>query len=66
MSIKEIGQRHCLDTGGNILPTYREIYHLGLGFVVMWVIPIDILAHYPAPPWYEFMPVKAGTWSVYL
>lgn len=62
--IRGIGERLCLDTGGAILPTYREIYHPKQGFVTMWIIPFDALEHYTAPPWWQYLPVEADAWEL--
>jgi len=62
--IELIGQRHCLDTGGDVVPTYREIYHPRQGFITLWIIPIDVLAHHTNPPWWQYLPVEADDWEV--
>lgn len=63
--VKGIGDWHCLDTGGDIIPTYREIYHPTLGFVTLWLIPIDVLHDYTQPePWWAYLPIEAGAWEL--
>ena len=62
--IEPIGLRHCLDTGGAVVPTWREIFYPGRGFVTLWVIPFDALEHYQEPPWWQYLPVEPGAWEL--
>lgn len=59
-----IGSWLCQDRGGDIRPTYREIYHPQLGFVTMWILPIDVLADYENPPVWQFEPIHPDDWHV--
>ena len=60
-----IGSWLCLDRGGDIRPTYREIYHPQQGFVTLWVLPIDVLySHDAPPPWWEYLPIEADSWQL--
>jgi len=52
--VEGIGERPCLDTGGAIRPTYRIVYDPMQGFVEMWVIIVDFLEHYDAPPDWQY------------
>lgn len=62
--IEPIGLRHCLDTGGAVMPTYREIFYPGRGFVTLWVIPFDALEHYQEPPWWQYLPIEPDGWEL--
>lgn len=62
--VKGIGEWHCLDVGGAVIPTYREVYHPILGFVVMWVLPLDVLHDHTQPdPWWQYLPIEPGAWE---
>ncbi|MCB1713584.1 MAG: hypothetical protein KDK05_00435 [Candidatus Competibacteraceae bacterium] len=63
--VKGIGAWHCLDVGGAVIPTYREIFDPQAGFITQWVLPIDILHDSTQPdPWWQYLPIAAGAWEV--
>ncbi|MCA9930206.1 MAG: hypothetical protein KC419_17105 [Anaerolineales bacterium] len=62
LMITGVGERQCLDTGGAIVPTYREIYHPQRGFITIWLIPFDALEHHARPPWWEYNLVEPSDW----
>jgi len=64
VTVPGIGSWLCLDRGGDIRPTYREIYHPERGFVTMWVLPIDVLHHADDPPWWQFLPIAPEDWNL--
>lgn len=64
IEIEHLGLRHCLDTGGAVVPTYREIFYPGRGFVTLWVIPFDALEHYQEPPWWQYLPIEPDGWEL--
>lgn len=65
VAVKGVGEWHCLDVGGAVIPTYREIFWPGRGFVTTWVLPIDVLYSHTQPePWWQYLPIEAGAWVV--
>ena len=61
-----VGDWHCLDVGGAVIPTYREIFWPGRGFVTLWLIPIDVLHDYTQPaPWWQYLPIEADGWELH-